>query len=244
MKKYLFAFLILLIALPCHAFGPAILGALSAGGAAAASITFRTSGSDVISLTTSPVVTKPAGTVDGDFILVAFVTDAVHVVNSVIAGWTQIGTTQVTGTDTSVTLVYKRASSEGASWTFTDLFTASHNGIAGVIVYDGVNASVPLDVAVVQGAGTNNTVHAAGPITPTSANCMIVSFFGADPGGEYTGTPDDSPACTEKLEVTNGTVGFLYAQEHLQTAAAEETHQVTISSSDLTSWFIVALRPE
>jgi hypothetical protein len=210
-------------------------------------ITYRTSGTySYGSTTASPVVTKPAGIQDGDLIIIAFVTDTPHVINSVLAGWTQIGTAQGQSTDSTTTVIYKIASSEGETWTFTDLFVDAEVPTAGIVVYDGVSSSTPLDVAVVQGANTAMTTHAAGPITPTSNNTMIVSIFGTDQSETYTGTPDDSPACTERIDFNNasGTYGYVYIQEHKQTTAAEETHQMTVNVSDGMAWFIIALRPE
>jgi hypothetical protein len=196
--------------------------------------------------TASPVVTKPSGVVDGDFILVAVTTDATHVINTVIDGWTQIGTAQDASTDSTTSIFYKIASSEGASWTFTNLFVDTEAWSGVVIAYSGVNPTTPLDVAVVQGSETANTTFSTDAITPTSNNAMIVSIWGVDASEDYEGTPDSDPACTERAEYQNtaGNYGWTYIQEHKQTTAAEEIHDLTINVSDLMSWFIIALRPE
>jgi len=196
-------------------------------------------------VTASPVVAKPAGVVDGDFILVAVTTDTVHAINSVIEGWTQIGTAQDASTDSTTSIFYKIASSEGESWTFTDLFVDTEIWSGVVIAYSGVNATTPLDVAVVQGSETANTTHSTDAITPTSNNTMVISIWGVDGSEAYTGTADSDPSCTERADYNNayGAYGWTYIQEHKQTTAAEEIHDLTINVSDVMSWFIIALRP-
>ena len=212
--------------------------------AVASTPTYRDSGSGSFSSTVSPVVTKPASTADGDLIIVWFASDTEHAFSSLIGGWTQIGATVGVGTDSSLTVVYKFASAEGATWTFTDLFAATEGGNYGVLVYDKVNASTPFDVASLQDAETASATPATDAITPTSNNCLIVSVWGFDLVAGVTVAPDDSPACTERVESNTAGFGAVYGEEHLQTTAAAEAHSITISESDTSFWTIMALRPE
>lgn len=211
-------------------------------------VTFRVASSAAYS-TTSPVVTAPAGIQNNDLIIVAFPSGANHTVNSLIAGWTQAGSTVAQGSDSSTTVVYKIADNEGASWTFTDLFTGVTTGVYGVIVYSGVDTTTPLDVAVVQADMGNVPATPVGEdtatITPISDNCMIVSIFGADPSASTrNSTPGSAPVCTERLDDTQGgTNGWIYVQDHLQTTAIAEAHRLTPDEIEGAVYFLLALRP-
>src|SRR5689334_18499080 len=77
----------------------------------------------------SAVVPKPAGTVDGDFIL-AFISVGNNNTITAPAGWTELSlTTNFAGATLQNRIYWKVASSEPASWTWT--FTSSaYVGIA------------------------------------------------------------------------------------------------------------------
>jgi hypothetical protein len=72
---------------------------------------------------------------------------------------------------------------------------------------------------------------------------MIVALFGGDPGATpRTGTPDASPAASERLEAQNGTLGFVYGEDYLQPTAAPISLDVTLNGSDTSASFVLALR--
>jgi hypothetical protein len=205
-------------------------------------IAFRDAAANNVALSVSPQVTAPAGLTDGDFIIVAISTDSLHDHDSILAGWTAIGPIDA-GTDNSLTILYKFASSEGASWTFTDLFANKEYGVAGVVCYSGVDSTTPLDVSSVTGLVVWDTPP-AGPITPTNNGCMIVSVFGADPGVDTrNATAGDDPECTERVDICNGTIGYVFMQDFLQVTADEVSCSMTADASDAFAWVIMALRP-
>ena len=205
-------------------------------------MSFRAATSGSINATNDVTVITPAGLADGDVIIIAFETSTVHTIDNILSGWTQGGTTQDQGTDQSVSIFYKVASSEGASWTWTDVFVGTPTGVWGCVAYSGVDAGTPLDVAIVQTEDSFGTVQSSGEITPINDNSRIVSIFGVDPNAARTGTPDDNPPCTERVEANGDNDGFMYIQDHLQTTASAETHEFTISTADQSASFIVALR--
>ena len=207
------------------------------------SIAFRSVANGLISNTVSPAITAPAGLTDGDLIIVHIATNSTETVNTVLAGWTQMGTTQDQSSDSSMFILYKIASSEGASWTFTNLFNANEFGVYASFAYSGVDGTSPLDVAVVQGDLGNVTTAGAstGSIMPTSANCMVFSMYGGDPGAK---TRTATAEYTERTDYTGTTTyGWVYAQEHIQGAAAAETHKITPNETEGICYMIMAIRP-
>lgn len=192
----------------------------------------------------SPVISAPAGLADGDLIIVVVMTSTTNVGNQVLSGWTLLSL-QDQATDGTLFVLYKIASSEGASWTFTDLFTGTEQCIASALAYSGVDNATPLDVAhVTADLGTISTATDTSSITPTNNNCMIVSIFAGDPSVNYTGTADASPTCDERTDYMNTyRAGWIYVQDHLQASAAAEAHTVTPSAEDGICYKLLALRP-
>lgn len=198
-------------------------------------------GTGVVTATASPVVTKPTGVVDGDFVSIAFATDTTHVLNTP-AGWGLVGSVDV-GTDSTLSVIWKRASAEPASWTFTNLFTVAQSGIYGVSAYSGTDPTSPVNAS---GTGTTTTAALkSGPaITPTVPHAMIVQYGGGDPTGAYTATPDTAPVATERFDAVNGTLGWVYCQDTLLGVAAAIALDHTASAATLaTAVMEMALRP-
>lgn len=208
--------------------------------------TFRAMTSDGLDDNTSPTISAPAGLSDGDLILVAIATSSTTDVANVPDGWSQVGSTQDSGgTDSSLMVFQKIASSEGASWTFTNLMTTARWGAYGCVAYYNVDGSVPLDgVAPVTSAGSYGGTHTTGSITPTTDGAMVVALFGAEPdSSSQAGTPDSSPAATERVDECNGTTGFVYIEDYVQATAASINLSVGLSTADTTAEMILALRP-
>ena len=192
---------------------------------------------------TSPTVNAPAGLQDGDLIIVAICTGTTANLDNVLAGWTGLTEQDDGGLDSSLIVLYKIASSEGASWTFTDVLDGSENVHACALAYSGVDQTTPLDVASVAGSIANCSGDDTAEITPTSANSMVVSITSADYTSTLTGTVDASPACTERYDDENdGSNLWIYVQDHLQSAAVAEAHTITPSSTDSVAYRLLALR--
>lgn len=143
-----------------------------------------------------------------------------------------------------MSVLYKVASSEGASWTFTNLFAAAEFGVIGVCAYSGADTGTPLDVAVVQGSDLSTTTPTAGPITSSANGAIIIAVFGADADAGQSGTPDASPAANERVDENGGSsVGYVYMQDYLQITAEAVSLDGNFSATDHWAWMIVALRP-
>ena len=119
MRRLLIAIIALAIAFPCYGQGFTYFKKKAAAGGGAPNIALNLAFSAVANgYETNTVITKPTGTVDGDFILVAvyWFNDGTM---TPAAGWSTISTFNHPNATFNLGIYYKRASSEGANWTFT-----------------------------------------------------------------------------------------------------------------------------
>lgn len=189
-------------------------------------------------------VSKPTGTVDGD-VLVAFVRGydaAAAPTISPPAGWTEI----VQGAKSSVVQLgafWKRASSEGSSYTFTHDGTddESSYSIVYVLSYSGCIASGdPIDDYSDTNYTTNNTTLRAASVDTTGANAMLLALG-------YTET--ETLTCswsgmTERLDSNMGSTIRGLAAEVLQASAGSSGNKDGTLSGSATGKhaYLIALR--
>lgn len=153
---------------------------------------------------TSIVINKPAGTVDGDVLICAFFANITAPQTiSPPAGWTA-GPTLLSTDRFSV--FYKVASGEPASYTFTCNGTASWCGV--MASYRGVDNATPIDVA-----GTIANSLTATSVTTLTPNTMLVGLAGASdavtvitPPGSMTGRGFVHPDGFSNAELADETV--------------------------------------
>lgn len=139
-------------------------------------------------------INKPTGTLDGDILVAVLYREAGTW--TLPSGWAQWGSDQRDfGNNMYLTVAWKRASSEGASYTF-NLSTTTWR-IAAMAAFSGCIASGdPIDVGPT-GRGTNENgasvaIPIASSITTTTANAMRVALH-----ANYNGT-----------DVTAGSSGY------------------------------------
>jgi hypothetical protein len=208
-------------------------------------VAFRTNGAGSATFTTSasPVVTTPSGVTDGDLVLIEFAGDTTFTLTTP-SGWSLLASVD-NGTDNTTAIIYKFASGEPASWTFTNLFTSAQTGEAGVVTYSGVDTTTPINTSA-SGTTTSTNPHSAPSITPTVDNCMILGFSGCDnPSSSFTATPGTSPVtATERFDANTGAnTGWVYCEEFLQGTAAAIALQYTTLTAVTTCAISAALAP-
>ena len=203
--------------------------------------TFRsfTAGSTVA--TPDLVVTVPSGVQDDDFLFLIITTFSVIAIPTP-SGWIQAGSTQDVGTDSSTGVFYKIASSESSPWTFTDFWPGATSCRWTSLAYSVVDTTTPLDVAITQNASGFTSTPATTSITPANNNSMIVAIMACDSGSNPTGTPDTSPACTERVDIASRPT--IYVQDFLQSTAAAVVIDGNFSAPDFWASFAIALREE
>jgi hypothetical protein len=208
--------------------------------AAPEEVTYIASASQSFSGSSTFTVPAVAGAASGDLLLAWVATDTTHAIATAPPGWTQVGSTQADGTDSSLS-VFSRLlqTNEPSSWAGT--FAGLKAGIVGVVAYRGADPATPIESIGQRSAGYSTTSSTAA-ITPAGNGRLLVALYGADPGtNTRAGTPDTSPAGVERLDIGNGTLGYVYAQDHLQTAAGAAALDATWNGAESSANFILAL---
>ena len=210
------------------------------------------SGSGALS-TTNIVVTKPAGTIAGDFII-ANISTYGNNVSATAAGWTPfktVNTSTTAGALSTSTLLYKvvNASDVAASYTFSLGLNAT-GGAASLISFSGVDTLNPIDAA-----GTNISTTATASniasalsittITPKTAVVMFAQAAGVVSSATFWAnwTTVTSPGALTEIAEYNGSntsVGAAWAPK--LTAGATGVGNNLISRSCKWGAILVALR--
>jgi hypothetical protein len=179
---------------------------------------------------TTITVTKPSGVVDGDFMILALVSQTSTAAAATPSGWTLQSISNDTPRDQRMTVFTKLAASEGASWVVT--YDASVDALAVVVAYSSPDPTTPLNTKNVS-VGASSTTQTTPSITPSVDNCKIVAIHGIDINEtKYPATPDASPAATERLEAINsGNFQQLYVQDYDQATAASVSLDATFSNA-------------
>lgn len=87
-------------------------------------------------------VTKPSGTVDGDFLVAGYINEQGSITPTISGTWTVITSVNMDPThDIHVRCWYRRAASEPASYTITSNSTYGDSGAAFMLRYTGVKAT-------------------------------------------------------------------------------------------------------
>ena len=194
------------------------------------------------SASTSLVFSAPAGAVAGDVLIGWVATDTTHAIASAPAGWTQVGTTQANGSDSSVS-VFWRVLQSGDPGSWAGSFAANEVGVVGVLAYRGADSEAPVEAFAQRGAGYS-TVNSSGSLTTQAGGRRLVALFGGDPGVDpRTGSPDAAAGAVERLEGQNGLLGFVYAEDVEQADAGSLSLSVTWNGSESSASFLLALAP-
>ncbi len=189
-------------------------------------IAFRAGSTVNNTSSSSAVLNKPAGTADGDVLIVAIAYNTGMTI-SPPAGWTHLygqSSAQAQKMDT----YYKVAASEGASWTWT--FTGGPGGNSGVVVgYSGCNAT-PVDTSAQGTDATNPTTSLIAPtVTPTKATDMLVCLVNSVSGASSP-TFTAPTGMTLRTNVT-GASTYVIGTAELQLASSSATGTETFTVS-------------
>jgi hypothetical protein len=205
-------------------------------------VVFRAATSGPITSTASPTVTAPTGLADGDVIIIGLgMNDVVTIGGSpTLNGFTSLGVVAA-GTQGSGHVLWKVANGEGASWTFTNLWSAASTAAYGCVAYqDDAAGDAGLDQSA-SNAPASSTTPVSASITPSVDNCMVVGVFVGDHATGVTATT--LGGATERVDTNNGGQGACYIEELLQTTAAAVTMSATFSSAVETSIFNLSVKP-
>ena len=185
-------------------------------------------------------VTKPTGTIDGDYMIAI----CLHGSGSdasigAPAGWSQIGTTLI-NTEFNAKVYYKVASSEGATYQFSN--SISNNFHCVIISYYGHDTGTPLnDNDQVINTGSQAAAISA-TSTPTVANCLLVFIAMSDATATETFTWDAS--MTEVFDLDGiGNLILALAEEQVTTATSYTRTATKSGTVQRLGCMILALAP-
>jgi hypothetical protein len=176
-------------------------------------------------------ISKPTGTTDGDVMVAALYSNLNETMGAPPAGWTQIATEA-----TSVmrlTLFYKVASSEGASYTFSFEFTNWHVGI--ISSYSGADTTSPIENYSLQSNFAVAAVKTA-PSVVASANSRFVYGIGDRLANTHTATG------SERADLTGTGLSLAQYDESITTAGATGTRTITQSNNAVAATFSLILK--
>lgn len=191
---------------------------------------------------TNTTVTKPTGTVDGDVMIAAIYVEDNVAISAVPTGWTQITNFDHSAVNYDVWVYWKRASSEGANYTWNHTSAWELGAIAS---YSGcVAAGDPQDGTVSVNSGTSTTATASS-ITTATDGAMLVGIYNSFEGiAAQTAASLPAPFTNnERYDAADD----LYWTDGVQAAAgASGTKALPNALSASNHWgaILVALKPD
>ena len=190
----------------------------------------------------SMAISRPAGTVSGDFLVAVLVTagtttSGTPATVTAPAGWTQAATTSQDGI--SRTTIYTRtaASTDPTNWTFT--FSASVKAAGGISAYAGTSG---IDVAQTGANTTSTTSHINPAVVTTGKNRRVITITGLATATSATSVPDkkrlDAAASTGSPTVTAVVADKAYAS-----AGSTGAFTITSAAATASTAITLALKP-
>ncbi len=208
-------------------------------------IAFRSSSIASANEVASLTITKPAGTVADDLLLVklSFVPDGAPPVITYPAGWTEIRKDGVTNGEIVQAVARKVAgASEPANYVFT--WTTTSDVTGAMHAYSGEDTTTPIDVHGGQKNASSVSVTAPS-VTTTVADTMLVGFFGLQGNTARTFTPPTG--MTERTDGgTTGALGGIWAETADQPfvgPGATGTRVATCTVAGINIGQLVAIKP-
>jgi len=181
-------------------------------------------------------VTKPSGVVDDDA-MIALVWWRSDTSTLTATGWTEVvnlaDPDDPTATGMQISVLRKKASSEGASYDFSESSASVAIGVA-IAAWSGVDTTTMLDAT---GSVTNDTSeltsHVASAITTNTANTMVLALYAGNWGDNTWTFPS---GMTERVDDSSGAgshTGTLHIAEVLQASAGTTGTKTATSTAGI-----------
>lgn len=172
-------------------------------------------------------ISKPSGVIDGE-LLIAIIAFQSGKSVSTPSGWTL---KQNSGAQVEISVYWKIASSEPASWLWQ--FTTGTGNIGGVVLRVSGNKSTPADQSAAGSFANTATPSVANTITPSAANSLLVMAIAAkdfsSAGASGYAIATSNPSWTERADIANANFSLAVA-----TAVRPEVTATGNSSAILT----------
>lgn len=184
-------------------------------------------------------VPRPAGVVDGDFLLCFATTDldTTPAVLTAPAGWTQTGPDSgTTGSFMRSRTFWKIASSEPESWTFGA--ASGSDGAWKVIAWTGVDAANPFVVAATYTTANSGTAITAPSVTPAVPGELVCGF-----SSQGAGSMSEPAGMSEIVDTSPSGWAVSSVCRQAVSAGATGTRIATHTVSNLRTGMSLVLRP-
>jgi hypothetical protein len=181
--------------------------------------------------TTSNNVTTASINTSGSTILFVIVADWVGAATTVTDSKTNTWNPRVNqaANDTQVQLYYAINPTVGSGHTFTGTSTGGFPALA-VLAFSGGDTSAPFDVQSAGGAGGSVTSVAAGSLTPSAANDVLIAGSAMGTAGVTVSSVDAGFTLLDNLAATANAYGVASAYQ-IQTTATARNPTFTLSGS-------------
>lgn len=169
------------------------LQAAVGGGGGSATIAFRAAASNGVSSNANLTISKPSGVVNDDIMLAFIQCPGRRTIAVVPSGWSLVGryentTQQTTGTGTAVSVYWKKAASEGSSYTWSA--DTGNDDLLGVIVaYSGAHLTSPIYSIASQKDEAGSAVNIIAPAVNVGDNGWLVTCHAFNPNASSTDPP-------------------------------------------------------
>ena len=164
-------------------------------------------------------ITKPTGTVDGDFLIAGFAHATTGgTLNVTATGWTQRGT--IATTQGHLCVMTKVASGEGASWAFTPSVSNDCHGI--VVAISGGSGSYEMGTM----ATAANAVTAT--LTTTLAGCLVC-IAGGEANSAQTYASDGS--YVERADIHDATNSDVHIAAYTLSGTTAGAQTITVTAT-------------
>lgn len=181
---------------------------------------------------TSITIAKPSGTVDGDLLVAVIATgDGSTVSATPPAGWSTAVDNEANGAlsfHCNLSVFYKVASSEGASYEFT--YGATSRGAGHIIRISSASGTVTAGTAT---KDVDDTINVASITTQTDNSLVLNCFASCNSSRTESVSPTQGTLVAESKPASNSTCGFVYTYEQdVVTAGATTADSLTLNSSN------------
>jgi len=206
-------------------------------------LAFRAAGAIASGFAQTLEVALPAGTTDGDFLIIAAYCSDNRNITTPEAGWTSETTvmSSVAG-DSAVAFMHTIASSESGTYTVNMDGGADKTMYAVMLAYSGADQTTPQDAAFTNNFDVaNSSSHNPAAITTVTDDAIVVSICGATQTTASPGTPPSGYT----LRAENGSTHYLgVADKAVASAGVEDPGNWTSLGSGADSESItLAIRP-
>lgn len=208
---------------------------------ASAAVGYRDSAA-TCNATSNPVVGLPAGTVNGD-VMIMVINSKDNTAQATPTGWTRIGTQLNNTTSLTTSIFYRVANSEPSTYT---LATTAVSHCVSISSYSGVNTAAPINASS-QRANAASATITANAITPTVSNTEVIFISGYANNVTHSGYSGTNPTFAERFD-TNTSLGThnalaLASGMKTDTTSTGTRTAIALGIAAVNNGFLIALAP-